>query len=76
MDPDDEELLDRLLNETSPRGVDGVVPEARRGEAFMRDSQRRIGRIKVLAPSLPSRNEAVRTSPTTAGTGSPGGEPV
>lgn len=64
MDPDDEELLDRLMNDTSPQGPDGV-PEDRRGEAFMRDSQRRIGRIKVLAPSLPSRNEAVRTSPTT-----------
>ncbi len=29
----------------------------------MRDASGNIGRIKVLAPSLPARNEAVRTSP-------------
>ncbi len=29
----------------------------------MRDSSGNVGRIKVLAPSLPDRNEAVRSSP-------------
>lgn len=62
MDPDDEDLLDMLVNDTSPVGPKGV-PEHRRGEAFMRDSSGNVGRIKVLAPSLPERNEAVRTSP-------------
>lgn len=62
MDPGDEDLLDMLVNNTSPSGPSGV-PETRRGEAFMRDSSGNVGRIKVLAPSLPARNEAVRTSP-------------
>lgn len=68
MDPNDEELLERLMNDTSPQEAQGV-PEHRRGEAFMRDASRRIGRIKVLAPSLPSRNAAVRTSPSSVPAG-------
>lgn len=62
MDPDDEALLDMLINDTSPSGPHGVE-EHRRGEAFMRDAHGNIGRIKVLAPSVPSRNEAVRSTP-------------
>ena len=62
MDPADDELLELLVADTSPVGPNGV-PEHRRGEAFMRDSSGNVGRIKVLAPSLPSRNEAVRSSP-------------
>lgn len=62
MDPNDEDLLDMLINDTSPSGPHGV-PEHRRGEAFMRDSSGNVGRIKVLAPALPARNQAVRTSP-------------
>lgn len=65
MDPTDEDLLDMLVNNTSPSGPNGV-PEHRRGEAFMRDSSGNVGRIKVLAPALPARNQAVRTSPPTA----------
>ncbi|MCO7219525.1 ATP-binding protein [Klenkia sp. PcliD-1-E] len=62
LDPDDDELVAMLVEETSPVGPQGV-PEARRGEAFMRDSSGNAGRIKVLPPSLPARNKAVRTSP-------------
>jgi hypothetical protein len=62
MDPTDEDLVEMLVADTSPVGPNGVE-EHRRGEAFMRDSSGNIGRIKVLAPSLPSRNAAVRTSP-------------
>ncbi|WP_203338613.1 ATP-binding protein [Nocardioides limicola] len=62
MDPDDEGLLEMLISDTSPIGPE-AVDEWRRGEAFIRDSSGNIGRIKVLAPSLPTRNEAVRTSP-------------
>ncbi len=62
MDPNDEDLLELLIADTSPVGPNGV-PEHRRGEAFMRDSSGNVGRIKVLAPSLPTRNQAVRSSP-------------
>lgn len=62
MDSDDEELLEMLMNETSPRTATGT-PEHRKGEGFIRDSAGNIGRIKILAPSLPSRNKAVRTTP-------------
>lgn len=62
MDSTDEGLLDVLMNQTSPAGSHGV-PEHRRGEAFMRDTSRNIGRMKVMAPSVPARNKAVRTSP-------------
>lgn len=63
MDPDDEALLEMLINDTSPSGPNGV-PENRRGEAFIRDSNGNVGRIKILAPSMPARRKAVMTSPT------------
>jgi hypothetical protein len=62
MDPEDEDLLEMLVSDTSPVGPNGVE-EWRRGEAFIRDSSGNVGRLKVLAPSLPERNKAVRTSP-------------
>lgn len=62
MDPEDEDLLNMLTKDTSPVGPDGVE-EHRRGEAFMRDSSGNVGRIKVLAPSLPERRAAVRSTP-------------
>ena len=62
MDPEDEDLLEMLVSDTSPVGPNGVE-EWRRGEGFIRDSSGNIGRLKVLAPSLPDRNRAVRTSP-------------
>jgi hypothetical protein len=62
MDPTDEELVEMLVADTSPVGPHGV-DEWRRGEAFIRDSSGNIGRLKVLAPSVPARNKAVMTSP-------------
>lgn len=62
LDPTDEALLDLLMNHTSPVGPNGV-DEPRRGEGFMRDASNRIGRIKVLGPSLAARNAASRTTP-------------
>lgn len=62
MDPDNPDLVDTLMNDTSPVGPNGV-PEHRRGEAFLKDAAGNLGRIKILAPALPSRNEAVRTTP-------------
>ena len=62
MDPDDQDLLDRVTTDTSPVGPRGVE-EHRRGEGFLRDASGNIGRIKVLLPSVAERNTAVRTSP-------------
>ncbi len=62
LDPDDDDLVQLLTEDTSPVGPNGVA-EHRRGEAFLRDSSGSIGRLKVLAPSLSERNAAVRTSP-------------
>lgn len=62
LDPDDDILVKQLTQDTSPVTPQGVE-EHRRGEAFLRDASGNIGRIKVLAPALPHRNEAVRTTP-------------
>lgn len=62
LDPGDDELVEMIVSETSPIQGNGV-PVDRRGEAFMRDSAGRIGRIKVQAPLVPSRFAAVSTSP-------------
>ena len=46
------------------RKYDEVTHEATEvSYKVLRDSSGNVGRIKVLAPSLPSRNEAVRSSP-------------
>lgn len=65
MDPDDEELVELITTATSPVGPNGVAEE-RRGEALLRDANGNLGRIKVLAPMVPSRNAAVRTTPPEA----------
>lgn len=65
LDPDDDELVQMLTEDTSPVTARGVE-EHRRGEALLRDSSGNIGRIKVLPPALPARNTAVRTSPPEA----------
>lgn len=62
LDPDNDDLVQLLTEDTSPVTAHGVVEE-RRGEAFLRDSSGNIGRIKVLPPALPQRDAAVRTSP-------------
>lgn len=77
LDPDDEGLVEMLTTGTSPVGPAGV-PEHRRGEAFLRDSSGNIGRVKVLAPAVAARREAVLTTPgQPAGTvrAVPGGAP-
>jgi hypothetical protein len=68
MDPDDE-LVELLTEGTSPVGPSGVE-EHRRGEAFLRDSSGNVGRVKILAPCVPARNQAVRTSPPERNAGS------
>ncbi len=65
LDPNDDDLLSLFTEETSPVGPGGV-DEHRRGEAFLRDSSGNVGRLKVLAPAVVSRNKAVRTSPPEA----------
>jgi len=65
MEPDDD-LVELLTEDTSPVGPNGVE-EYRRGEAFLRDSSGNVGRVKVLAPCVPARNGAVRTSPPERG---------
>jgi ABC-type lipoprotein export system ATPase subunit len=64
LDPDDAELVEMLVRDTSPVNEStGQVPEGRRGEALMRDSRGRIGRIKILPPASPVRAQAVLTTP-------------
>ena len=62
LDETDEDLVTMVTEDTSPVTPQGVE-EHRRGEGLMRDSSGRVGRIKVLAPSVAERNEAVRTTP-------------
>jgi hypothetical protein len=62
----DEDTVKMLREDTSPVKAGTGVPEERRGEGFFRDSSGNIGRVKILAPSLPARNEAVRTTPPEA----------
>ena len=70
LDPEDEALVKLICEETSPVEDDddhassgGGVREDRRGEAIMRDSLNRYGRIKVLPPLSPQRREALMTTP-------------
>jgi len=67
LDPTDKALLKELMEQTSPTtGKDHYVEPHRRGEAFMMDGTARIGRIKVLLPSVPARALAVSTTPKSA----------
>ena len=61
-DENDEGLLEAVTKHTSPASADGV-PMHRRGEGYMRDPAGNIGRIKVLAPSDPTRAKAAGTTP-------------
>lgn len=60
LDPADEALVELVTKDTSPMVGEQVMPW-RRGEALQRDSAGRFGRIKILLPALPARNQAVRT---------------
>lgn len=59
LDPTDE-LVELITKDTSPLHGN-QVPPWRRGEGLMRDAAARYGRIKVLMPARPERNQAVRT---------------
>ena len=63
LDPTSRELLDLVQHDLSPLGEHGV-PEHRRGECLIRDARARIGRGKILAPAVASRNIAARTTPS------------
>lgn len=62
MDHHDPDLVDMVTTDISPKTAHGVEPH-RRGEGIMRDASGRIGRIKILLPSLPERRAAVLTTP-------------
>ncbi|WP_040832482.1 ATP-binding protein [Nocardia jiangxiensis] len=58
-------LLSMLREETSPPvGPGRQVPEARRGEMFMRDALNRIGRGKILGPAREDRAVAITSTPS------------
>lgn len=64
LDADDRSLLKELMEQTSPAtGRDNFVSPERRGEGYMMDAQGRVGRIKVLMPSVDARAEAASTTP-------------
>lgn len=68
LDPADEELLGLVRSNMSPIAADGTgVAQWRRGECLLRDSAGNVGRGKILAPSLPERAAAVKTSGPSAG---------
>ena len=52
-----------LVTDTSPAGPNGVVRNTAAARPSSATLSGNIGRLKVLAPSLPDRNKAVRTSP-------------
>ena len=62
LDSEDAALLDELMTDVSPKTAHGVE-EWRRGEAFMRDANGNIGRIKVLLPALADRQAAAKSTP-------------
>lgn len=67
LDPDDEDLVKELTENTSPvtlleDGTEGVDP-ARRGEGILRDARGRIGQVQILPPAVAERFEAAKTTP-------------
>lgn len=67
LDSEDRSLLKELMEQTSPStGRDNYVSPERRGEGYMMDAQGRVGRIKVLMPSVVGRAEAASTTPVRA----------
>lgn len=59
-------LVKDLRDNTSPADSEDFVLPERRGECFFRDHRGRIGKIKVLGPTLPELEEALRTTPEMA----------
>lgn len=71
LDPADEALVDMVRHDTSPLAADGSgVPVHRRGEALMRDTSGRVGRIKVLLPARAEREAAITAGGTASARGS------
>lgn len=62
LDPEDQELLDKLQKDTSPQ-VGEEVPEGRRGEGFMRDAAGTIGLIRTRLPASAGSRKAASTTP-------------
>lgn len=60
--PEDEGLIDQLVNDTSPQ-VGNEVPMERRGEAFMKDASGAVARVKILIPANKKSRDAVSTTP-------------
>ena len=60
LDPADPDLVDLVTKGMSPRQGD-QTPPYRRGEGLFRDAAGRVGRIKILGPAIPARNNAART---------------
>lgn len=63
LDPADQQLVDEVTKDMSPLGDNDKVVPGRQGEAFMRDARGRYGKIRVLPPSRPDRDAAVRSTP-------------
>lgn len=58
LDPADRGLLDLVTTDLSP-----VSDQARKGEAIMLDTRRRIGRLSVTVPPVPRITESIFTTP-------------
>lgn len=65
-DPQHDQLVKDITEDTSPMMGDEGVPPERRGEAYMRDAFGGIGKVKVLPPARPDRRQAVFTTPPKA----------
>ncbi len=63
LDADDPALLEEVMKGLSPVGDNDKVIPGREGEALLRDARGRFGKLKVLPPANPLRNEAVRSTP-------------
>ncbi|PPG77484.1 type IV secretion system protein VirB4 [Rathayibacter rathayi] len=63
LDEDDASLVEEVTKDLSPLGDNDKVIPGREGEALMRDARGRFGKIKVLPPANPARDEAVRSTP-------------
>lgn len=73
-----EHIVRDLMEHTSARAVrkglatagqqddEDYVPLEHRGQAYMRDARGSIGRIQVIGPSSPARQEAINTTPKAA----------
>lgn len=59
LDPNDEDLVEMVREDTAPLSTNGETPLHRRGEATMRDMSGNLGRIKILLPAREERAAAI-----------------